>query len=95
MLTGVCTVSSAKTNEGWLSEEACLDGTSAGIPCMLDLLIGLEKLNAGRGSVVPPTDISELIEGDRAMNWCVTVGDEIGDVEKPLPPENDRSSAGL
>jgi hypothetical protein len=39
---GVCAVSSAKTNEGWLSEEACLDGESMpGVPALLS---GLEKL---------------------------------------------------
>lgn len=58
MLTGVWAVSSAKMNEGWLSEEACLRGDS--IPGVPDLLRGLEKLKDGRGRA----DVSELTEGD-------------------------------
>lgn len=63
MLTGVCTESSAKTKEGWLSEDACLEGASSleggsklGVPARLS---GLEKLNEGRGRTAEskePTD---------------------------------------
>jgi hypothetical protein len=82
----VFAVSSARMNEGWLSEDACRDGTSTGNPFMLARLIGLEKLNAGRGSRVPPTDISELIDGDRVEYM---VGD-VGEFENPLPVDNFR-----
>jgi hypothetical protein len=59
MLTGVCTESSASTKEGWLSDDACLDGRSKlGVPARLR---GREKLNDGRGN----TDDSELTDGDR------------------------------
>lgn len=64
MLTGVCAVSSARTKEGWLSDDACREGISTGSPFILARLSGLEKLNAGLGRRVPPTDISELIDGD-------------------------------
>lgn len=55
---------------------------------MLARLIGLEKLKAGLGSRVPPTDISELIEGDRGC-WLYIVG-EIGDVDIPLAEDSFR-----
>ena len=84
MLTGVCAVSSSRTNEGWLSEEACLVGKSAGTPLALALLKGREKLNAGRGSRVPPIDISELIDGDLGME---NIEGERGEVDVPLAPE--------
>jgi hypothetical protein len=51
-------------NEGWLSPEACREGISVGGPFILARLNGLEKLKAGLGNRVPPTDISELIDGD-------------------------------
>jgi hypothetical protein len=58
MLTGVCAESSAKTNEGWLSEDACLEGESKpGVPARL---IGLETLNDGRGKA----DESDPTDGD-------------------------------
>lgn len=59
MLTGVCTVSSARMNEeGWLSEEACRAGMShAGVPARL---MGLEKLKEGRGRA----EESDAIDGD-------------------------------
>lgn len=53
---------------------------------MLARLIGLEKLKAGRGRRVPPTEISELIEGDLVEYM---VGDR-GEFEKPLPVESFR-----
>jgi len=81
MLTGVCAVSSARTKEGWLSDDACRDGTSAGIPFTLALLKGREKLNAGRGKRVPPTDISEEIDGDL---WIGCIVGDIGEVDSPL-----------
>jgi hypothetical protein len=99
MLTGVWTVSSAKRKEGWLSEEACRVGVSTaccvgvsgftvkstGILIALALLIGLEKLKAGRGNRVPPTEISELMEGDLGICCCTCpmLGD-VGDVDIPL-----------
>jgi hypothetical protein len=89
MLTGVCAVSSARMNEGWLSEDACREGISIGIPFIpfiLDRLMGREKLNAGLGNLVPPTDISEQIEGD--LGACV-VG-EMGEFERPLAVEGFR-----
>lgn len=59
MLTGVCAESSARRKEAWLSDEAWrAGGSKLGVPT---LLIGLEKLNDGRGK----PDVSELIEGDR------------------------------
>jgi hypothetical protein len=59
MLTGVWAESSARMKEGWLSEDACLDGDSkTGVPA---LLMGREKLKEGRGRA----DDSELTEGDR------------------------------
>jgi hypothetical protein len=75
-------------NEGWLSEEACREGISTGGPVMLERLMGLEKLNAGLGSRVPPTDISELIEGDRG--WPNMVG-EMGEFDRILAEDNFRS----
>ena len=87
MLTGVCAVSSARMNDGWLSDEACRDGKSTGSPLALALLKGREKLNAGRGNLVPPIEISELIDGDLAIE-C-TPG-EIGEVDMPLPAESFR-----
>jgi hypothetical protein len=57
-----------------------------GNPFKLARLKGLEKLKAGLGNRLPPADTSELIDGDLPMYIC---GD-IGDVEKPLPPENFR-----
>ncbi len=57
MLTGVW-ASSARKNEGWLSEEACLEGKSKdGVPARLS---GREKLNDGRGR----PDASDATEGD-------------------------------
>jgi hypothetical protein len=76
-------------NEGWLSEDACREGISIGIPFIpfiLDRLMGREKLNAGLGNLVPPTDISEQIEGD--LGACV-VG-EMGEFERPLAVEGFR-----
>ena len=78
-------------NDGWLSEEACLEGASIGGPFTLARLSGLEKLNAGLGKRVPPTDISELIEGDRGMKFVVG---EMGELENPLPEECCLCSAG-
>jgi len=83
MLTGVCAVSSARINDGWLSEDAWCEGISTGNPFMLARLSGREKLNAGLGSRVPPIDISELIDGD----LVVCVFGDIGEVENPLPLE--------
>jgi len=82
MLTGVFAASSARMKDGWLSEEACLEGTSMGIPVPLALLKGREKLKEGRGSLVPPTEISELMEGDLAKKEG-----EMGEVDMPLPAE--------
>lgn len=79
-------MSSARINEGWLSEDVCLEGISTGSPLALARLNGREKLNAGLGRCVPPTDISELIDDDLAM---YILGD-IGDVENPLPEESFR-----
>ena len=87
MLTGVCAVSSARTNEGWLSEEACREGMSTGSPLALALLNGREKLNAGRGRRVPPIEISELIDGDLGIQ---NIGGEIGEVDMPLLLESFR-----
>jgi hypothetical protein len=42
-------------------------------------------LNAGRGSRVPPTDISELIDGDLGIPY---IPGEIGDVDITLPEES-------
>jgi hypothetical protein len=53
-------------------------------PLVLALLKGLEKLKAGRGRRVPPTDISELIEGDLGT-FILYISGEIGDVDNPLP----------
>lgn len=53
---------------------------------MSERLIGLEKLNAGRGSRVPPTDISELMDGDLVEYM---VGD-VGEFDIPLPVDNFR-----
>lgn len=39
--------------------------------CLLALLLGLEKLNAGRGSCDPPVEYSEDIEGERGIEGCV------------------------
>jgi hypothetical protein len=49
----------------------------------LALLSGLEKLNEGFGKRVPPTEISELTEGDLPL---ISNPDEIrvGDAESPL-----------
>jgi len=59
MLMGVWAVSSAKTNEAWLSEDAWRAGVSKlGVPA---LLRGLEKLKDGRGN----PDVSELTDGER------------------------------
>ena len=60
MLIGVCAVSSARTKDGWLSEEAWREGMSMdGVP---DRLKGREKLKEGRGR---GAEASELIDGDR------------------------------
>lgn len=80
----MCAVSSARTNEGWLSEEACREGISIGSPLALALLNGREKLNAGRGRRVPPIEISELIDGDLGIEV------DIGEVDMPLAPESFR-----
>jgi hypothetical protein len=59
MLMGVCAVSSASTNEAWVSEEVCRVGVSGpGVPARLS---GREKLKDGRGR---GTETSELIEAD-------------------------------
>lgn len=86
ILTGVCAVSSARINEGWLSPDACRVGISIGNPFALARLNGREKLKAGLGNRVPPADISEPIDGDLPMY----IWGDIGDVEKPLPEENVR-----
>lgn len=52
---------------------------------MLARLIGLEKLNAGRGSLVPPRDTSELIDDDLPIEY---MAGEIGAEENPLPEDN-------
>lgn len=62
---------------------------STGSPLALALLKGREKLNAGRGSLVPPIDISELIDGDLCMEN--TEGD-IGEVDIALPLESLRGA---
>lgn len=84
-------MSSARTNDGWLSEEVCREGASICSPFVLARLRGREKLNAGLGRRVPPVEISELIEGDLGIELYI-VGD-IGDVEKPLPEDNFRWGA--
>lgn len=77
MLIGVWAVSSAKTNEGWLSEDACRDGVSKpGVP---DRLRGREKLNEGRGS-----EATELMEGDRWYWELAAAGDANPGPEKVL-----------
>lgn len=60
-----------------------------GTPVRLALLNGLEKLNAGLGKWVPPTDISELTDGDLPLE---SSSDEIpvGEDENPLPFERFR-----
>lgn len=69
MLTGVLLASSAKKKDEWLSEDGCRAGGSKrdGVsnPGVPDRLIGLEKLNAGRGS----SDMLELVDGDRCWWW--------------------------
>jgi hypothetical protein len=69
---------------------------SIDIPVTLALLRGLEKLNAGRGSRVPPTDISELFEGDLGIE---NIKGDIGDADIRLPEDNvrcgDRTGAPL
>jgi hypothetical protein len=58
MLTGVWAVSSAKMNDGWLSDDAWRVGMSnPGVPALLS---GREKLKDGRGS----TDESDAVDGD-------------------------------
>ena len=59
MLTGVLTVSSARTKEGALSDDGCRDGVSC--PEVPERLIGREKLNERRGG---GAERSEQIEGD-------------------------------
>jgi hypothetical protein len=55
-----------------LSSEACRDTSGlASWTGLLALLMGLEKLNAGRGSWEPPMEYSDEIEGDRATEWFV------------------------
>lgn len=62
MLIGVCAVSSANMNDGWLSDDACRCGVSRpGVPALLN---GLEKLKDGRGS-----EATELMEGDLWYGW--------------------------
>jgi hypothetical protein len=103
MLTGVCAVSSARTNEGWLSDDACRVGIStgagawtgagpgAGTPVRLALLNGLEKLNEGFGKRVPPTEISELTDGDLPLKS--NPGEiRVGDDDNPLPFDGFRCS---
>lgn len=71
MLIGVWADSSASINDGWLSDEACrMGGSKLGVP---DLLMGREKLKAGRGSA----EDSEAADGDRWKEgitddaiWC-------------------------
>jgi hypothetical protein len=59
-LTGVWAVSSARINDGWLSDEVCRDGVSSpGVPARLK---GLEKLKDGLGR---GADMSEATDGDR------------------------------
>lgn len=55
-----------------LSSEACRDtsGLASWIG-LLALLIGLEKLKAGRGSWEPLMEYSDEMEGDRATAWPV------------------------
>lgn len=97
MLTGVCAVSSARTKEGWLSDDACRVGISTGagadMPLMLARLNGLEKLKAGFGRCVPPTDLSELMDGDLAAADEKNPGDiPVGEADKPLPIDGFRCS---
>lgn len=86
MLTGVCTVSSARTNDGWLSEDSWRTGMST--EGALALLNGLEKLKAGLGRCVPPTENSELMEGDLAS---ADMDGDIGEVWLVLADESFRS----
>lgn len=58
MLTGVWADSSARMKDGWLSDEACLVGMSR--PEAPMLLMGLEKLREGRGTM----EESEATDGD-------------------------------
>lgn len=68
--------------DGWLSEDACLEGESmAGVP---DLLIGREKLNDGRGRA----EESEPTEGD--LRKDPRAGDIIGLINAALPEESFR-----
>lgn len=85
MLTGVCTESSARTKEGWLSDEACLVGMSKlGVP---DLLSGLEKLKEGLGR----PEESEATDGDR---WNEPALDKMpGAAKAVLPDESFRLDA--
>lgn len=87
MLTGVCADSSAKTKDGWLSDDACREGISKlGVPARLR---GLEKLNEGRGKA----DESDPMDGD-LWNEPDPVG--IVDTENAaLPDESLRFGAKL
>ena len=88
ILTGVWAVSSVRINEGWLSEEACREGAE-GVPSvgwLLDLLMGREKLKAGLGRCVPPTEYSELTDGDRGMEGGIE--GELGEDDMTLVEDN-------
>jgi hypothetical protein len=66
--------------------------------------MGLEKLNAGRGSWEPPIEYSDDIEGDRATEWFVQgvkgecalemldVGDKFLACNESYEPPKDMSS---
>ena len=53
--------------EGRLSKDGCCGTSNDG---WLARLMGLEKLNAGRGTCEPPIEYSELREGDRPWAVC-------------------------
>jgi hypothetical protein len=83
---GVWAVSSVRTN-GWLSDDACLEGISRG--GSLALLSGLEKLNVGLDRRLPVVESSELIDGDLGIG-CMK-GDA-GELDRPLPKKSFRDS---
>jgi hypothetical protein len=80
-------VSSANT-KGWLSDDACREGTSTG--GSLALLKGLEKLKAGRERRLPSTEKLELTDGDRGIEFMK--GGDMGELDNPSPEDNFRDS---
>lgn len=88
MLTGVCTESSVKIKDGWLSDDACREGRSITtlivLPATLCLLIGREKLNVGLTKRGPPMEASEQTEGDLGMEEGMVEMESVA-VENPLP----------